>query len=89
MGFWVILADVQILLGFIQPFLQVVNGFYRRGVSLVEYCQIVACPVAQVNQAHHLAELAVTLAVHKLVADGVLLQEVSGYLVANQNSRMK
>ena len=75
--------QAQTLLRLAQPLLEVVNGFYRRGVSFIEYCQVIADPIAQIDQAHHLAELAATLAVNRLVADAALLQDFAGHLVSS------
>lgn len=64
----------MLLLGLAQPLFQVVDDFYRGRVYAIEDGEIVAGPVAEEYQVHHLAQRVLAAAIDNLMADGILLQ---------------
>ena len=79
-------GNTSLPLPFRQPVLQVINDIYGGRVNSVENRQVVADIVAERHQAYHLAQEAITLAVHELIFHTSTLKKLAGYLVAELNA---
>lgn len=65
---------IELSLRLAQTFLEIINDLYGGGVGVVEDGEVVADPVAEEDQIHHLAECVFAAGIDNLVAYGILLQ---------------